>query len=185
MLISENMISIKTASILLAVLLYSTFSTAPDLQNPAYPEFSEYKKRGCHIGLITYDATKNINPTVPYVLNHEAQNGFSVGFTKLLRAEYAISYKIGMYYQSTSVYKTTLLLKNEDVFFQPQRQKSFRVSRFNFHVTVLIPFKKQLDTKLYFIRNSRLMLALIQPGSADSGVVTCNPSRRQKRSFCY
>lgn len=100
---------------------------------------------------MTYDATKNLNPTGPYVLDHDAQNVCSVGFTKLLRAEYALSYKIGMYYQSTPVYKTTLLLKNEDVFLQPQRQRSIRVSRFNCHVPLLIPFKKQLDTKSILI----------------------------------
>jgi hypothetical protein len=130
---------------------------------------------------MTYDATINVNPTGPYVLDHDAQNGFSVGFTKLLRAEYAISYKIGIYYQSTPVYKTTLLLKNKDVFFQPQRQRSFRVSRFNFHVPLLIQFKKQLDTKLYFNIESGLMLALILPSSKDSGVLTFVTSLEDKR----
>ncbi|AGC75940.1 hypothetical protein LX97_00619 [Nonlabens dokdonensis] len=171
----------KGLFLVIAVLLYSTFSTAQDLQEPAYPEFSEYKKWGYHLGLMTYEATKNVNPTGPYVLDHEAQNGFSVGFTKLLRAEYSVSYKIGIYYQSTPVYKTTLLLRNEDAFFQPQRRDLYRVSRFNFHVPLLIQFKKQLDTRLYFNIESGLMLALIQPGSADSLVLTPVTSLEDKR----
>jgi hypothetical protein len=174
-------INFKTASILLAVLLSSLFSTSQDLLEPAYPEFGEYKKWGYHLGFMTYDATKNVNPTGPYVLDHEAQNGFSVGFTKLLRAEYAISYKIGIYYQSTPVYKTTLLLRNEDAFFQPQRRDLYRVSRFNFHIPLLVQFKKQLDTNLYFNIESGLMLALIQPGSADTTSAKFVTSLEDKR----
>jgi hypothetical protein len=181
MVIFENMNSIKTASKLLAVLLYSTFSPAQDLQEPAFPEFNEYKKWGYHLGFMTYEATKNVNPTGPYVLDHEAQNGFSVGFTKLLRAEYAFSYKIGIYYQSTPVYKTSLLFNSDDTFFQPPLRNHYRVSRFNFHVPLLIQFKKQLDTRIYFNIESGLMLALIQPGSADSTSTRFVTSLEDKR----
>ncbi|AGC75939.1 hypothetical protein LX97_00618 [Nonlabens dokdonensis] len=171
----------KGVFLVFAVLLYSTFSTAQDLKEPAYPEFSEYKKWGYHLGFMTYDATKNVNPTGPYVLDHEAQNGFSVGFTKLLRAEYAISYKVGIYYQSTPVYKTSLLFDSDDTFFQPPLRNDYRVSRFNFHVPLLIQFKKQLDTRIYFNIESGLMFALIPPGSADSTSIRFVTSLEDKR----
>jgi hypothetical protein len=119
------------------------------------------------------------------VLDHDAPNGFSVGFTKLPRAAYPIPYKVGIYYQITPVYKTTLLLRNKEAFFKPQRPDLFRLSRFNFQVPLLRQFKKQLDTNLYFNIETGLMLALVQPGSADSRVLTFVLSLEDKREIFW
>jgi hypothetical protein len=48
-------------------------------------------------------------------------------------------------------------------------------------VPLLIQFKKQLDTRIYFNIESGLMLALIQPGSADSTSTRFVTSLEDKR----
>jgi YHS domain-containing protein len=168
---------------MLALLLFVIPIAAQNSRGVPYPEFKEYKKWGYHLGFMIYDATKNVNPTGPYTLDHEAQNGFSIGFTKLLRAEHKISYKIGVYYQSTPVYKTVFLAQPNDTFFQPPLESQFRVSRFNFHVPLLMQFKMQLDHNIYFNLETGLMLALIQPGSADSTKTSFVTSLDDKRPF--
>jgi|GEM_PF-3461015 len=157
----------KSATLAAALLLYTLGLLAQSGDDPPFPEFNDYKRWGYHIGFMVYDATKNVDPTGPYVLQHEPQRGFSVGFTKLLRADHKISYKTGIYYQSTPVYKTNLQLRREEVFYEPLDNNLFRLSRFNFHVPLLVQFKKQLDNNLYFNIETGFMLALIQPGSAS------------------
>ncbi len=162
-------------------LLLSVASSFAQDEDAPFPDFNEYKKWGYHIGFMIYDATKNVNPTGPYLLYHDSQKGFSVGFTKHFRADHKISYKTGVYFQSTPVYKTSITLRDEDVFFQEQTPYDFTLSRFNFHIPLLVQFKKQLDRNLYFNIETGLMLAIIQPGRADGGILSFVTSLEDKR----
>ena len=127
---------------LLLILLFITFSlySQSDI-DPPFPEFDSFKKWGYHMGGMIYSPTQNVNPTGPYTLEHIPQLGFSVGFTKLINGSGKISYKTGIYYQSTPVYKVDIAFKGDDTFFRGTDGFITTLSRFNFAIPLFIQIK--------------------------------------------